>query len=188
MGNEGGRNGRPHYLFIVILGLVCILSGACVKAWESSPAANSQPSLGTETMNESFSPGDPGGSSTSTAPCTDAPSWLVDAIGDGILVRGAYLSNVYIGPASGFTSGPPELLSDAFGEAWWVAARLNGAEVQPVLAVWVTNRTTPNAAGQIYAANPAASRYTEWGAGVSAPIVGDGLQNVQSCVGPMPST
>lgn len=127
-------------------------------------------------------------SSGPPADCTDAPTWLVDTISHGILVRGAYVSNVYVGPASGFTSGPPDLFTDAFADAWWVAGRLNGVEVQPALGVWVTNRTAPDAAGEIFAVNAAAIRYTEWGEGVSNRIVGEGLEPVQACVGPMPTT
>jgi len=139
-------------------------------------------------MIESFPPGDASISSEPLVGCTSAPEWLVDAISDGILVRGAYLSNVYVGPAAGFSSGPPGVLTDAFSDAWWVAGRLNGVGVQPELAVWLTNRTSEGASGEILAANPAARRYSEWGAEVTEPIVGDGLRPVQDCVGPMPQT
>jgi hypothetical protein len=127
-------------------------------------------------------------SSGPVAGCTTAPPWLADAISDGILVLGAYLSNAYVGPASGFTAGPPDVFTDDFAEAWWVAGRLNGGGVQPELAVWLTNRTAAGINGQIFAANPAAKRYTAWGNGVSEQIVGDGLEPVQACVGPMPTT
>ena len=139
-------------------------------------------------MNESFTPDEGTSSSVPPADCNDAPTWLVDAIGEGILVPGAYLSNAYVGPASAFSSGPPELFTDAFAEAWWVAGRLNGVGVEPELGIWVTNRMAAGAAGQIFAANASASRYTRWGEGVSQRIVGDGLPSVQACVGPMPST
>jgi hypothetical protein len=165
---------------------VSILSAACSQALQSPRAASSQPSLSAHPMNESFTPG--GASSGPSADCTDAPTWLVDEIGNGILVPGAYLSNAYIGPASAFSSGPPELFTDAFTEAWWVAGRLNGVGVEPELGVWVTNRMAEEVAGQIFAVNASASRYTKWGEGVSEPIVGEGLPPVQACVGPMPST
>ena len=184
----GGPNGRPHPIFMAVLGALSILSAACAQASQSPPPASSQPSLSANPMNESFTPGEGTASSGPPADCTDAPTWLVDAIGEGIQVPGAYLSNAYVGPASAFSSGPPDLFTDAFAGAWWVAGRLNGVGVEPELGVWVTNRTKPEATGQIFAVNASASRYTEWGDGVSERIVGEGLLPVQACVGPMPST
>ena len=139
-------------------------------------------------MNDGFPPANGSGSSDPLAGCTDAPAWLADAVGGGILVPGAYLSNAYIGPASGFSSGPPDLFTDAFADAWWVAGRLNGVGVEPELGVWVTDRTTPEATGIIFAVNASAGRYTTWGDAVSDRIVGEGLPPVQACVGPMPNT
>ena len=185
--NGGGPNGRPLSPSIVVLGLLS-LSTACSQASQSPPPASSQPSTSANPMIESLTPGGGTASSGPPADCADAPTWLVDAIGEGILVPGAYLSNVYIGPASAFSSGPPDLFTDAFTEAWWAAGRLNGVGVEPELGVWVTNRTAPEVAGQIFAVNASASRYSEWGAGVSERIVGEGLPPVQACVGPMPST
>jgi hypothetical protein len=166
--------------------LLSILSAACNQAPQSTPQASSQPSTSANPMSESFTPGT--APSGPPADCADAPTWLVDAISKGILVPGAYLSNAYIGPASAFSSGPADLFTDAFAEAWWVAGRLNGVGVEPELGAWVTNRTAEEVAGQIFAVNASASRYTEWGDGVTERIVGEGLPAVQACVGPMPST
>src|SRR5206468_10187582 len=118
--------------------------------------------------------------------CQPAPGWLVTTISRGILVRGAYLSNTYVGSASGFSAGPSAVFTAHFATAWWLAGRLNGVGVQPELAVWVTNRTVESATGEIFAVNSPARRYSDWGSGGSDQIAGDGLQPVQDCVGPMP--
>jgi hypothetical protein len=128
----------------------------------------------------------PAADASSVAGCEPAPAWLVAVIQDGIVVRGATLSNMYVMQASGFTSGPAELQTDAFASAWWVAGKLSGAGVRPEIAVWLTNRTSENQDGQILAADAPARRYSEGGSTAEEAIRGAGLEDVRQCVGPIP--
>lgn len=125
---------------------------------------------------------------SSVAGCEPAPAWLVAVIQDGIVVRGATLSNMYVMGASGFTSGPPELQTDAFASAWWVAGKVSGAGVRPEVAVWLTNRTSQDKDGQIFAADAPARRYSEGGSTAEEAIRGAGLEAVRRCVGPIPES
>ena len=102
------------------------------------------------------------------------------------MVREATLSNVYMLPATSFSSGPPELETDAFAAAWWVAGKISGAGVRPEVAAWLTNRATEDASGEIFAVDAAAQRYSNWRHDAANPINGDGLDQVRACVGPIP--
>jgi hypothetical protein len=160
------------------LGLLVIAGGILLSSctWVQLPGAN------------------PSGSSPSPAPtgspasCEPAPAWLIAVIQEGIVVRGATLSNMYVTQASGLSGGPAELKADAFASAWWVAGRINGAGVRPELAVWLTNRTAQDEDGEILAVDAAAQRYSEWGRDSVEPIRGEGLEEVRSCVGPIPES
>jgi hypothetical protein len=123
----------------------------------------------------------------SPATCQPAPDWLVTVLQDGIVVRGATLSNVNVLPADGFSSGPPELQTGAFAAAWWVAGKISGAGVRPEVALWLTNRTRQDQDGQILAVDAAAQRYSGF-ARPSDAISGSGMDEVRACVGPIPES
>lgn len=126
-------------------------------------------------------------SSESHVPCQAAPTWLTSAVIGGLAVHGATLSEVYVGTAS-ITAGPDTVLSPSFAPAWWIVAKVSGASVRPEVAIWVTNRTTRDATGEIFAANPAALRYSTFGQGDSTSIDGDGKAPVVACLTPIPES
>ena len=103
-------------------------------------------------------------------------------------MRGATLTEAYVGEARNFTSGPSSVLSTDFTPAWWVVAKVNGASVRPEVVAWVTNRIQPGNAGTIFGANPAAVRYSKYGQGGSDPIRGDGLDPMLACLTPIPES
>jgi hypothetical protein len=119
--------------------------------------------------------------------CAPAPDWLVTVLQDGIVVRGATLSNVNVLTANGFSSGPPELQTDAFAASWWVAGKISGAGVRPEVALWLTNRTAQDQDGQILAVDAAAQRYSGF-TRPSEAISGSGMNEVGACVGPIPES
>jgi hypothetical protein len=127
------------------------------------------------------------GSSESPVPCRSAPIWLIAAVTGGLAVRGATLSEVYVGAAS-ITAGPDAVLSPDFARAWWIVGKISGASVRPEVAIWVTNRTSPEATGEIFAANLAANRYSTFGQGGSTPVKGDGQGPVLACLTPIPES
>jgi len=124
--------------------------------------------------------------SSTTGPCQPAPDWLVAELGQGLLVRGAYLSEVYIGAASDFTSGPAAVLDDGFAPAWWVVAKINGAGIQPEVGLWVAGPIRDRKAVQLFGASAASLRYTSWGSDSSDPIRGMGSDVVLDCLSPIP--
>lgn len=163
-----------------------VLMSGC--AWFQIPGAHpSGSSHSPDPMGSSGSSASPGPSGSS-GPCEQAPEWLVAAIQEGLAVRGATLSNMYVRAASGVSGGPPELQTDVFASAWWVAGRINGAGVRPEPAVWLTNRTSRVSEGEFFAVDAAAQRYSEWGRPSGEPIRGDGLEDVRACVGPIPES
>lgn len=128
------------------------------------------------------------GSASSLGPCQSAPEWLVSAVKEGLGVTGAYLSEVYVGEGSDFTSGPASVMSAEFVPAWWIVAKINGAGVRPEVAIWITNRTGPGKSGDIFGANPAAIRYSHFGQGGSNPIRGSGQDSLVACLTPIPAS
>jgi hypothetical protein len=119
--------------------------------------------------------------------CAPAPDWLVAVLQQGIVVRGATLSNVFVVTASTFESGPSELQGDAFASAWWVAGKISGAGVRPEVALWLTNRTTVDQDGEIFAVDAAAQRYSHF-TRPSQVISGPGMDEARDCVGPIPES
>jgi hypothetical protein len=150
-----------------------------------TPIPSAAESQGAESQG---APASDGSNTASLGPCQPAPDWLVSALQDGLVVRGATLSEVYAGEASSFSSGPEQVLSASFAQAWWIVAKINGAGVRPEAAIWVTNRTQAGTAGDIFAANPAALRYSEWGQGGSIAIRGDGQDALLACLTPIPES
>lgn len=132
-------------------------------------------------------PGATKGSDGLTGPCQPAPDWLITAVTKGLAMPGATLSEVYVGGAS-ITSGPPGVTGAEFKPAWWIVAKISGAGVRPVVAVWATNRTAPAKSGDIFAANPAALRSSTFGQGGSVPIQGDGQEALLACLTPIPES
>ena len=174
-------------MVVMILGTSCNL----VLRYGTEPSASSAPSH-TADASRPAAPSPVGGTSQKTAPsvgpCEAAPGWLVSALEDGLAVRGATLSEIYIGEAWGFTSGPATVMSAEFVPAWWIVAKINGAGVRPEAAVWVSNRTGAGTAGTIFGANPSAIRYTKFGQGGSNPIRGAGQEQVLVCLTPIPES
>ena len=108
-----------------------------------------------------------------------------DGTGAGTACRGSYLSEVYVGTASDFTSGPAAVLTDEFAPAWWVAAKINGAGVRPEAGLWVAGPIHDSKADYLFTANAAANRYTKWGSGVSIRFW-KGSDVVLACLTPIP--
>lgn len=102
-------------------------------------------------------------------------------------MRGATLSDVYIRPTDGFSSGPPELQTREFASAWWVAGKISGAGVRPEIGTWLTNRTSQEREGEILSVDAAAQRYSSWQA-PDEPIRGPGSAELRACVGPIPES
>lgn len=169
---------RNVVLAILLAGLVT----SCARFLASGPEASGEASASASPVVPSA------GGQLSPGACQPAPAWLRTALQNGLLVRGATLGEAFIGPASNFSSGPAAVMSGSFGNAWWAAARINGAGVRPENGLWLTDRTQAGASGEIFGANPTAVRYSEWGQGGSDPIVGEGSQAVLDCMTPIPES
>ncbi len=128
------------------------------------------------------------GTAPSIGPCQLAPEWLVAALQDGLAVRGATLSEVFIGEAWDFTSGPAAVMSAQFVPAWWIVAKINGASVRPEVVIWVTSRTGASKQGQTFGANLSAVRYSKFGQGGSDPVRGSGQAALLGCLTPIPES
>lgn len=118
--------------------------------------------------------------------CTAAPDWLRQAVQDGLVVRGATIAGIFVGPAGPFTSGSGPVMGSEFASASWIAARIDGAGVRPEVGLWVADSIEPGLT--LFAANSAALRYSAWGQGGSDPIRGEGSQAVIDCIGPIPES
>lgn len=171
---------------MLIVGACSLLTGYGQGSPEPSASAASS-SLPTPAPSSRPVPTTSKAGDSSTGPCQPAPDWLTAAVVKGLAVPGATLSEVYVGAAS-ITSGPPVVTSGKFQPAWWIVARISGAGVRPVAAIWVTNRTTPGSPGDIFAANPAALRSSTFGQGGSIPIQGDGQAPLLGCLTPIPDS
>jgi len=123
---------------------------------------------------------------SSAEPCQQAPDWLVARLRQGLLVRGSSLSEVYVGVASNFTSGPAIVLTAEFTPAWWVVAKINGAGIRPEIGLWVAGPIHSGSFGQLFGANAAAQRYTTWGSRDLDPIRGTGSEAILACLTPIP--
>jgi hypothetical protein len=124
----------------------------------------------------------------SEAGCAVAPDWLIAVLQGALVVREATLSNVYVLPATGLSSGPPEVQTEAFASAWWVAGMISGVGVRPEIAVWLTNRTSEDREGEILSVDAAAQRYSDWPVDRTQPIRGAGIAEARACVGPIPES
>jgi len=181
-------NMSNHMRYLVFLIALSAVIGSCSQ----NPSMSREPVSDTSSTNgKPASPEPPTAESTSQAlpspePCQQAPDWLVTRLAQGLLVRGSSLSEVYIGVASDFTSGPAVVLTAEFMPAWWVAAKINGAGIRPEIGLWVAGPIHSGSFGQLFGANAAAQRYTKWGSGSSDPIRGMGSESVLACLAPIP--
>lgn len=180
-------------MVLMILGTSCnLFLGSQTSPSEggvsSQGAASTESGAPLESTAPSPRSGSPQGGAPSVGPCQAAPGWLVTLLQGGLAVRGATLTEMYIGEAWGFSSGPPAVMSAEFASAWWIVAKINGAGVRPEAAVWVTNRTGPVKTGTIFGANPAAVRYSKFGDGGSSPIRGQGQEDALACLTPIPQS
>lgn len=170
----------PNYakclMFLFVLSAVVCSCSSTSSASVNSTQVNKIPTATQPTAQEP----------STTEPCQRAPDWLVTELGQGLLIRGAYLSEVYIGTASDFTSGPATVLNKDFIPAWWVAAKINGAGIQPEVGLWVVGPIRGSKAGQLFGANAAALRYTSWGSDDTESIRGKGADAVLTCLTPIP--
>jgi hypothetical protein len=153
-------------------------SGASSESAASTPASKAPSSGGKSSQ----------GSIPSIGPCQPAPEWLVTVLQAGVAVHGATLSEVYVGEAWDFTSGPAAVMSADYVPAWWIVAKINGAGVRPEVVVWVTNRTGVAKTGTILGANPSSLRYSKFGQGGSNPIQGSGQAQLLACLTPIPES
>ena len=176
---------KAAMMMAMILGTSCNLFLGYGPSASGSPSQSAAPSNG-EASSDSGPPLQ--GDVPSVGPCQAASDWLVTAVKDGLAAPGAYLSEVYVGEAWAFTSGPAAVLSAEFVPAWWIVAKINGAGVRPEVAVWVTNRVGPARSGTIFGANPSAIRYSHFGQGGSNPIRGSGQDGLVACLTPIPES
>jgi hypothetical protein len=148
--------------------LLLVVGAACSASGPASTTAVPSPTIST------------------SAACDPAPDWLLSALQDGLVDRGATVSNAFLAQAHNVTSLPDELSAEAFEDAWWVSARINGVGVRPELATWITNRRA-DSDGEIVSANVSARRYSSWPHG-DADVTGDGRLQAETCVGPIPES
>lgn len=178
------RGGRVHPgVALAILGTLLVAS-ACnlLSGYQQGPSpgpSTAAPSAGPASSS-------PGGDESMT-PCERAPDWLIAALTKGLAVPGATLSEVFVGEAS-ITSGLSGEVAPSFVTAWWVVAKVNGAGVRPTVGIWVTNRMASGPAGDILAANAAALRSTTFGHGGQVPLLGSGLDELLTCLSPIPES
>lgn len=174
---------RPLGAVLAILGAALVAS-ACSLLTGNLQGPSTGPATG---------PPSPGLASASTgggqspAPCQPAPDWLISALNKGLAAPGATLSEVYVGEAS-ISSGLSPSVAPSFATAWWVVAKVNGAGVRPVVAIWATNRIATDGRGDILAANAAALRSTTFRNGGQVPLLGDGLDVLLACLSPIPES
>jgi hypothetical protein len=116
-----------------------------------------------------------GGASATPAatrtPCATAPAWLVAAVQGGIETPGARLTHAFVLPAGTIQDGPPIVLGSKFADAQLVVGVITGGGVLDERAVWITNATSADDPGLIFAVSAAAKRYSSWGADVTQDIV-----------------
>jgi len=117
---------------------------------------------------------------SSPSACQDAPQALLDRLGTGLGVRGAYVSNVSVAPADDLGT-----LRD-FSDPWWVAGRINGVGVRQEVGVWLWSHGGADA-GAIRSANASSGRYFDYqqidGSLASSSRV---VMALIDCVGPIP--
>lgn len=114
--------------------------------------------------------------------CEDAPAALADRLDGELLVRGAYVSNLFVAKAQDLPEPPT-----GFEEPWWAAGKITGAGVRPEVGTWLWERTAKGEVGMVQSANASASRYFNFDVvdpslAEASPIVGA----LVDCVGPMP--
>lgn len=170
--------------------VVLLASTACL-AQPAGPRGSEQPSPAPTASPAPSGPSAPSGSSVASAapgssgpqgPCADAPKALADRLAAALLVRGAYVSNLYGAPAPDLAEPP-----DGFDDPWWAAGRINGAGVGPEVGVWLWDRTADGGVGTVLSANASASRYFSFDAAdPSLAFASQAVSTLVDCVGPMP--
>ena len=152
----------------LILGIT-LLSG-CRMTAEAGSGSSAQPDV-----------------SDAAGGCVAAPQWLLSRIERALTVRGASLTRAYVVQAGQITVGPPAVRTEAFSDAWFVAALVSGVGPRPELGAWLVQRLDEASAPSILPANATAIRYGVAGAHVQ-PIRGVGLDAATACVGPVPES
>jgi hypothetical protein len=130
---------------------------------------------------------EPSGLSASAPPggeCAPAPTWLISRLEHLLIVPGATLSRIFTLPAADLSTADGEGIG-AVSSPVWVAAFVNGAGVRPQLATWLVSTLDEQAAGEVWAADVNAHRYSDasW---LGGPITGVGFADVRRCAGPVP--
>lgn len=111
----------------------------------------------------------------------DAAQHLVDRLNEGLVVRGAYVSNVYAAPADDLQTVPP-----GFTDAWWGAGKVNGTGLRPEIGIWLWDRDASDKAG-VRSANATSTRYFEFSPiDLSFAASSQVVAALVDCVGPMP--
>jgi hypothetical protein len=164
---------------------VLLLATSACRAGQSPPAAVDQPSptsAGVSTSTGASTPSEAVASSEPDGRCAEAPTALGDHLSGGLLVRGAYVSNLYIAPAQDLTEPP-----SGFGDPWWAAGKITGTGVRPEVGIWLWDRVAAAGVGMVLSANASASRYFRFDA-LDPPLASASqtARTLVDCVGPMP--
>jgi hypothetical protein len=154
----------------VLLGtaLITLAAASCVQS----------PPVGPGTSTDSPSATGP----AVPASCQSASQVLEDRLQSALLVRGAYVSNLYVAPATDLADG---LLGIA--DPRWAAGRINGAGVGPEAGVWLWDGSATGPDATVLSANASAARYFSFAdADSQLASRSDVVSALLDCVGPMP--
>lgn len=153
-----------------LLGTILIALGisSCVSGPSTEPGASAQPPAAT--------------GSAGPESCQPASLALDDRLQSALSVRGAYVSNLHVAPAT-------DLADRSLGvaEPWWAAGRINGAGVKPEAGVWLWDGSATGPDATVLSANASAARYFAFAdADPQLASQSSVVAALLVCVGPMP--
>lgn len=120
--------------------------------------------------------------SGSAEPCQPASQGLADRLDAALLVRGAYVSNLYVAQAADLSDS-----SLGLADPWWAAGRINGASLRPEVGLWLWDGSATGPTVTVISANAAASRYFAFDVADPQLAAGSSVAaTVRACVGPTP--
>ena len=150
--------------------VVTLVVTSCQPAFSTGADASDQP---TPPGSRSMVP---------AAPCEPGQPTFVEQLDAALPERGAYVSNLYVAPATD-VADPTLGLTDP----WWAAGKVNGMGVRPEAGIWLWDRAADGTAAVILSANASASRY--FGFQAADASLADSSATAAAlldCVGPMP--
>lgn len=114
--------------------------------------------------------------------CEDAAPALADRLSGELVVRGAYVSNLFVARADDLAEPP-----SGFEDPWWAGGKITGAGVRPEVGIWLWDHVVNGEVGMVLSGNASASRYFSFD--VVDPSLASASEIVSAlvdCVGPMP--